>query len=862
MVGRRGSVVTVPGMGRLIFALCLVLSIAIAEAQSGKVYDIRLPAQSVADGLNGLSEQTGVPVVFSYDLVKNRKGHSVSGRYTVQDALNTLLKGTGLAGGLSDKGVLTVSLTGPHAPPKREPLVTQTENTETHKDSAQKAAGIAGILASLAAAFGAHGQEAPTQPAVLQEVIVTAQKREERLQDVPVPVTAISGTTLLENNQLRLQDYFAAVPGLNFTTDANGQPFLSMRGITTGGGNPTVSVTVDDVPYGSSSTYGGGTQPAPDIDPSDLARVEVLRGPQGTLYGASNLGGLLKYVTVQPSTDQFSGRLEAGANRVSGGSDTGYAVRGAVNVPINDSVAARASAFTREDPGYIDNLVTGARDTNRVDVYGGHLSLLWRPSDAWSVKLSALFQDTKGHGAPTADRALGDLKQDNIADTGSFHLQSQSYSITLNGRMGAADLTSLTGFNIFSENMVTDVSPGIGAFVLPVFGVAGVQQPSSERTSKFSQEVRLSLPVTRSVDWLFGGFYTYEKSHVTDLWFAANPTTGAVAGNALDGYWNTSLSEVAAFTNLTVHFTPQFDVQFGGRESQNRQTYSEVDGGGYTTVFGFPGAPAPLVTPEVDTKDNSFTYLVTPRFKVSEDLMLYARLTSGYRLGGPNPTCSAFGIPCAFGPDKTTNYEIGAKGDTLDHKVSFDASVFYVDWKDIQLSVNAACNCAQYFANAGRAKSKGVELSVNARPWTGLTIGAWVDWNDAKLAEAFPSNAALIGMSGDRLPFSSRFTGNASVEQEFPLWSGTTGYAGGMLSYVGNRQGEFFFTPERPYYPSYTQTDLRVGLQNGGWRFGVFAKNIVDKRGITGGTLPNPWAGLGYTYIQPRTVGMSLSYSF
>jgi iron complex outermembrane receptor protein len=133
----------------------------------------------------------------------------------------------------------------------------------------------------------------------LEEVVVTAEKRSERLQDVPVPVTSLSGDNLVDNNQLRLQDYFASVPGLNLTTDDRGTPNLAIRGVSTGAGagNPTVSITVDDVPYGSSSTYGGGYAPVPDIDPSDLARVEVLRGPQGTLYGASSIGGLLSYVT-------------------------------------------------------------------------------------------------------------------------------------------------------------------------------------------------------------------------------------------------------------------------------------------------------------------------------------------------------------------------------------------------------------------------------------------------------------------------------------------------------------------------------------------------------------------------------------
>src|ERR1700678_1267405 len=255
----------------------------------------------------------------------------------------------------------------------------------------------------------------------LAEIVVTAEKREERLQDVPVPVTVISTEDLLNTNHQRLQDYYTTVPGLNLVS-GDGASSLAIRGITTGGGstgNPTVGVTIDDVPFGSSSgllAFGGQI---PDIDPSDLARVEVLRGPQGTLYGASSIGGLLKYVTVDPSTEGFSGRMQADANSVYNGNGPGYVVRGAVNIPLTDTLAVRASAFTRRDAGYIDDPFIGRDGVNRADVNGGRVSLLWRPSADLSLKIGALLQDTRGFGSAYVGSSfdvnqtgLGDLQQD------------------------------------------------------------------------------------------------------------------------------------------------------------------------------------------------------------------------------------------------------------------------------------------------------------------------------------------------------------------------------------------------------------------------------------------------------------------
>src|ERR1700728_291985 len=212
---------------------------------------------------------------------------------------------------------------------------------------------------------GASQPSQEKQETSLDEIIVSAQKRDERLQDVPIPVSVIGAAALVQSNQVKITDYYTEVPGLSVAPGPTSTNTLSIRGISTGANAsgppapaPTVGIVIDDIPFGGT---GGGDPLVPDFDPGDLARIEVLRGPQGTLYGASSLGGLIKFVTVDPSTDAVCGRLEAGANGVHNGAEPGYTFRGSVNIPLSSDLAIRASAFTRQDPGYIHDPVVGVK---------------------------------------------------------------------------------------------------------------------------------------------------------------------------------------------------------------------------------------------------------------------------------------------------------------------------------------------------------------------------------------------------------------------------------------------------------------------------------------------------------------------
>jgi len=825
--------------------------------------DFSIPPQRLATALLEFSHQAKIQVIVGPEVARHET-EGVSGSHSIGDALQILLATSSLSYRVISATSITVgnptTLNRP-AKPASEKIQLSAAATPPLQDTA----GANGQSATAAQS----GSVTDDHPA-LEEVVVTAQKRAERLQDVPVPVTAIAADTLIQQNELRLEDYYAKVPGLSLTTSEFGWPLLAIRGLTTGGAtNPTVGVTVDDVPYGSSTAIANGEE-VPDLDPSDLARVEVLRGPQGTLYGASSLGGLLKFVTVDPSTDGFHGSVQAGSSSIYNGAELGYSLRGSVNIPVSETLAVRASAFTRGDPGYVDNALTSQRGVNRVDTSGGRLSAFWRPSESLSLKVSALVQHSSADGVSTVDvlPGLGDLQQSRVRGTGVSNKTLQAYSATLTAKLGAVALTAVSGYNIKRYSDSLDVSFSLGPYVeagvpgsgFNGFGVSGAPNVEHVNTERFTQEIRLSGSLGAPFEWLLGGFYDHEATHYVQDILAADPETGAIAGLFASIPTPNTFEEYAAFADLTYHATDSLDVQFGARESHNQQTLNETISGPYDTAF--LGAPSPVSYPEVATKDDSFTYLVTPRYKISPDLMVYARLASGYRPGGPNYNLG--GTPLEYGPDKTQNYELGLKGNAFNHALSFDASIYYIDWKNIQLQLENAL-FETYYANGSKAKSQGVELSLESRPARGLTVAAWVDWNDAELTEPLPPGSAAYGSAGERLPYSSRFSGSASLDQEFALGDALTGFVGGTVSYVGNREGVLALidsgSPQRQVFPAYAKTDLRAGLIYGSWKLNLFMTNVTDRRGVIGGGIGTspPW---GFMYIQPRVSGFSVQKTF
>jgi iron complex outermembrane receptor protein len=831
-------------------ALALMTIANIADAQESAAIRMHIAATSLTEAINQWAEQTGYNVVWTEDVSASTVVPQLDGVFTPRRALEHLLKNTHLQVEFRDVHTAVISRVESRAALGKTPLIRLADLTPNLR------------LAALAA-----------DSATLDEVLVTAEKRQERLQDVPVPVTVLDAATLTENNQNRIQDYFATVPGLTLTTgtlSGGGTQTLAIRGvISTAASNPTVGVTIDDVPYGSSQLLGFGSVLFPDIDPASLKSIEVLRGPQGTLYGSSSIGGLIKFVTADPSTESASGRIQILGDNVQHGT-SGYGLRGAVNIPVSDALAIRASAFTRRDPGYIENIATGQHDVNQVDVSGGLFSALWRPSDSVSLKINAMLQDTHANGINAIDANIdannhlqpvfGDFKQKRLPGTESYRIKVRLYSATLTAKLPGFDFTSISSFG---DNTYLDISDDSQAYGTPT------SQRNNFRTKKVTQEFRLSSNSGQKLDWLAGLFYTHENSRNDQTPSVADPVTGAVLAETADFYYPTTLSEYAVFGDFTVHITDRFDVQLGGRQSLNRQVYNETDSGPAISSY-YPGYTSPLVNPTEHVRGNAFTYLLTPQFKFSPNLMLYARLSSGYREGGANINAVINKLPVTYAPDKTNNYELGVKGGLLDHALSFDASAYYITWKHIQIGLFDPVSYSGFNVNGGNAKSQGLELSVQARPIKGLQIVAAASLNDAKLTQDLPANAPGavvysqgVAFAGDRLPYGSRLSGSLAVDQDIPLTDHLTGFVGGTLAYVGSREGEFASNPaQRLRYPAYSTMDLRMGARFGLWTVNLFGNNVFNERGIVGGGGNNAESPYFITFVQPFTIGLSVAKEF
>jgi iron complex outermembrane recepter protein len=845
-------VVRLKGRSRLlefILAITLVGQGAL-PAFATEAHQFNVPSEDAPSAIKDFAAQAHVQILVAGENVKGKRLHAVSGRLSTGKALTLLLADSGLSPRyVGDRSIALIetAASGGSTASKRQTSAGDNPSSDRSVSSA------AGDGAKQNSAESAGVQQ-------LQEVLVTAQKKEERLQDAPIPVSVLNTQALSENNDWRVQDYAATVPGLNVMLAGQTKEQLSIRGITTGPGlNPTVGVIVDDVPFGAATDLVGGNA-QPNFDPSDLARIEVLRGPQGTLYGASSMGGLVKYVTVDPSTAGFSGQLQAGTLGIQNAGNLGYNVMGAANIPMSDTLAVRVSAFARKDPGYIDDPTLGITGINWSEIDGGRLSALWRPADNISLKVSSLIQRYIGGGTNDSDPALGGLRQFFAAGVGPYTRAVQAHSATLVVHFTGFDLTSISGYNVNNVHDTSDYSPYLGTLLIePLYGVTGFPLYDHYYAKKLSQEVRLSSSGTNFMDWLVGGFYTHENSQYHSDAYASNLLTGARVADAFIGTDPVLYEEEAAFGDLTFNFTDRFNVQVGGRESRITQTFSQKEIGPLLVPIIYQ-VPSPFIFPEQKIDNDVFTYLLTPQFKLSPNFMAYARFASGYRPGGINVS-QGVGTPIQYDPDRTYDYDLGVKGDFLDHRLAIDTSVFYIDWKNIQINLTSPIDGANYLANGSEAKSEGVEVSSEAKGWVGFTVSGWVDYDDAALTEDFPQDSTARGVAGDPLPFNSRWSGHLMAQQEFPLVGSSTGYFSTQMTYVGQRLGVFTPTFARQVYPSYAQVDVRGGVDWDTWGANLYVNNLTNKRGELGGGLGS-FSTSTFYLIQPRTIGVTVSKSF
>jgi outer membrane receptor protein involved in Fe transport len=737
-----------------------------------------------------------------------------------------------------------------------------------HKFAMLGALGIAGPFFSQESRAADAAQ--PADSDALTTIIVTAEKREEKLKDVPMSITALGGGSL-DNLQYRsFSDYAAMVPGLSLTSAQPGYTNLTLRGQNAGGVGSTVAVYLDESPFGSSSALLNGSILSGDFDTWDLQRVEVLRGPQGTLYGANSEGGLLKFVTAPPVLGSFSGAAEV-TGEITGGT-AGGEIRGVVNLPLGDKMALRVGGFTQDSPGFIDDPSRNKEDINGGHKYGGRVSLLAQPIDSLTIRLTGSSQESRYAGTPQVDidpvtlnPTVGELKQERIIGQPST-FQYKNYNATINWDAGPFSILSTTSYGILNSDAITDdtnaqLAPGLtlqdfAALLLGLPNTGGYLDNLVD-LKKFTQEVRISSPTTNFIEWQVGAYYTHELGHLFQHVNLMSLPSGApitalppLQFATLDSIYK----ETSGFGNVTVHIIPQFDIQAGGRYSKNEQVASENISG----ILANP--PQVFSTP---SSGNVWTYSVAPRWHIPTDNMLYFRWATGYRPGGPNalPPVAPPDVPRQYGADKTNNLELGLKSTLLNGLLSIDASVFHVDWTNIQLLEIVDNNGIN--GNGGKAKSQGFEWTIGYVPVHGLTVQWTGAYTDAKLTTDAP---AVSGVSGDRLPYAPKWGTSLDGEYTAAAFADYRYFVGATWSYVGARSTDFGSDVTQllqVQLPSYNTYGARVGLDNDRWRWTLYGKNLSNSRGITAyGSSGAPGLNGEVAVTQPLTVGLTLSTKF
>jgi outer membrane receptor protein involved in Fe transport len=703
--------------------------------------------------------------------------------------------------------------------------------------------------------------------ATLGEVVVTAQKRTERIQDVPMSLTAITGDQLASAQSFRLEDFLAKVPGLTMIDNGANGGQLIIRGLTTGSGgvNGTVATYVDETPYTSVGPWVGSASFTPNIDTFDMQRIEVLRGPQGTLYGSNALGGIVKYITNAPDPKAFAAKVSAGGSYVDDGA-AGYDTHGMVNIPLGQVAALRVVGYDTYYPGFIDDPSRGLTDINGSHISGGRASLLISPSENFSIRVNALYQDRSARNPGEEDvnpktltPIYGSLIMERLVDENSY-TKNELYNITVNGNLGFADLISSTSYARAPTSSLTDFSAEYGGFARLLlgapYGVVDLSQPA-EAFRAFTQELRLSSKQGSRLDWQLGAFYTDERGEDHERLIPVDISTGAVL---FDFPSNLALStlpvtyrEYAEFVNMDYHLTSTLDASVGGRYSRGEQTFNEDNTG---LFFG----PKPIVFAQ-STSQGVATYSGDVRWHATPNYMLYARVAKGFVPGGPNDVAPTAPAPSSYSSSTTINYEAGIKGDLMANRLALDVAAFMINWNDIQ--VTATINGLNQFVNGGAAKSKGAEWNLSYLPVSGLTLDLNGAYTDAYLTEATPASAN--GHAGDRLPAVPLWGLSATAEYVRPLFAGYSGLLAADWRFTGSRYSNFASIGSRQLLPSNKIVNFRAGVTAANWSVILYVKNAGNERAIN---YVNPYtlagnAGpLAAVVYPPRTVGGEVTVSF
>jgi iron complex outermembrane recepter protein len=700
----------------------------------------------------------------------------------------------------------------------------------------------------------------------LEEVLVTATKRTEAEVNVPSSISVLSGAALADQGVQSFADYARVIPGIStVNAAAPGHGQIVIRGITTGSNQnaPTTGIYLDDTPFTTTSPLASGGFSTFDPDLADIDHVEVLKGPQSTLYGASAMGGIVKIVTEKPSLTDFGGDARAQVGFTDGG-DASYGVRGAVNLPLIDGVAGlRIAGFERHDGGFVDNVYLGDHDINSDNSSGGRMSLRLKFTDAVETTFSGLYQDLHGGGfayeflnQKTLQPLYGE-RDISAYYNNQFETLYKSIANTTTVDLGFANFTNNVSYINTKDSIIRDYSPAYAILLGPTAPAnAGIHFDAQPTTNRVTEEARLSSEGEGPFEWLVGGFYTNERDHYGSYLQGLYGATGVPLPPPDFNFYTFDeiprYKEWAAFGDLTYHFTERFEATVGMRHSSNKQSF-EVDRSGL--LGSTPIAPG-------SSSDSANTYLATVSFHPDKYSTLYARAASAYQPGSTQVVANS-SIPATYGPSTLWNYELGYKGSWFDGRLSTESSYYHINWSQIQL--NSIINGFTVISNAGDAEVDGVEVNINYTPIAAIKLGGNANYNKARLVT---NNAAIGAVAGDPLPLAPKVVANVFADYVQALTPEVTGHAGIDFSYQGSRYTSFSEDPLNTNYhlPSYGMLGLHAGADWKRYTFDLRVDNVTNQIGISSvqvvRVLPTQQVPALATISRPRTVMASVAVKF
>ncbi|MBB3342507.1 TonB-dependent receptor [Luteimonas sp. RC10] len=726
------------------------------------------------------------------------------------------------------------------------------------------ASGLA--LAQDPAAIGA-----PPSTTELDTIVVTAGKRQESVREIAGSVSAVTGQQLEDLGAQSLADYIQRTPGVVFNNYQPGVSHVVMRGIATSSGNvqgqTTTGYFLNEVPL----TEPGWTIVVPDIDAFDINRVEVLRGPQGTLFGSASMGGAINYVANLADASGFDAAAELTASQTRN-ADVGFGAKAMVNLPIaEDVLAVRAVAQLREDPGYLDNVGLGRDGSNASRTAGGRLSITLTPSQATTLSWLSLWQNTDADDNSYRIAGLGEFER-STAIPEFTDTKVAVHSLRLDQDLGFATLTALLAQQDKRQDWQFDYTPIRGAYNAdlgldldtPLYIASG-----GESTGR-SLELRLASSGAQRLEWLVGGM-VFETDKATYEALGAQGAAGAFDRSPLFGpgsgaviapddaifnafYSHLDGSELAIFGEGTFHFNDQWKATLGGRFFRTRVESR-------STQVGFSTWPGDPIITRARTDEDGFNPKASLTWTPSQDLMVYALVSEGFRFGEPNTGgLSAYPIPPGSRSDSLVNYELGARSSFADGRWLVDATLFYVDWKDIQLRLQTP-DFYNYASNGGQAYSRGVELATTWRPVAGFDWQLAATWQQARLDEDLEILWAGTAPAGAQLPgsadwtvsnvlnyqFDTRFAPTLTLAHQY-VGSGISDLASAVPGAVRHTQG------------NYNTVDLRYRMTFGTTDLTLFGSNLGDVRGITRSV--SEVNGIGQGLVRPRTFGVTVHWRY